>query len=434
MKQPKELAFMAIAQTCHFFSYYGIKGLLILFMLERLQCGDGHAFAIAAVFAALIELGGIFGGMLADKSMGFRSVITLGAASAALGYIGLLVDGWFVPSLSLIAVGSSLFSSNVTAFLSRAYGEQDSRRQRGFTIFYMVQNMGAFASTIICGIVAEVWGFTAGFGVAAVGMLVSCCLLLARGRDLGAMGKFSFAPVAMGFIAYGALSFADVALPVLPWITGGALLFFIVQLFRDPIFPKKDVQLLALYLGALILFYAAEDQICSSLLVFTETMSDRSFLGITIPSTAIMAVNPIVIFLVGLLTFKGRRRVLFPLVVTGGAFALLACGVGISLFPVMGIVAVISGVELALGSKIYSFTSEVASRGRSGMVMGMIPLSFSIAFLGSGHLSQAVAATNYSMGFGLIALLLIGGGIILDILIRKVLREKDTADQQLSAV
>ena len=187
---------------------------------------------------------------------------------------------------------------------------------------------------------------------------------------------------------------------------------------------------LLVYLGAMILFFAVEDQICSSLVVFSERVADRTVLGWTVPSSALISVNPVIILLLGALVAKMRFRLSVPFILVALSFGALAfvCfkEISLSFFGVMGMVSLISIAELMIGPVVYSYASEVAAKGKAGMVMGMLPIAFSLAFLLSGSFSKMVAINEsgsslfiYGSGFAKIAVIVLIGGLFLEILMKR---------------
>ncbi len=442
--QPKLLGLLSCVQMCKFFSHYGLRALLILYMVNQLQFSDSHSFGVNAVFIGLIELGGIFGGILADRFLGLRRSLFLGASILALGYFGLMVPNALFLALGLIILGGTLFGSNITALLGSAYSENDPRRERGFTLFYMIQNVGALISTLLCPLIATQFGFQWGFLIAALGMVVGVVALIWK-RDLLPQERLpiqkknalAVLPMMALILGMGILAIfkEEMALPFLPWITGGFFCFFAWKLLKEHTLSKSQVRQFLIYLGALILFFAAEEQICSSLVLFSERETNRALLGWEVPSSVIMAVNPVVIILFGTLISKFRAAIFTPFALVAlsfGSVALLCLfHLAISFWGVIGMVAVVSLAELMVGPIVMSFASEVAAKGRSGMVMGMVPIAFSLAFLLGGGFSKMVAIEDqvtslatYGAGFGKIALLTLIGGLVLQLLLRRMTREK----------
>ncbi len=438
--QSKILTLLSFVQLGKFFSHYGIRTLLVLYMIEHLRYFDAKAFGVNAVFCGLVELGGIFGGIIADRYLGLRRAMVIGGVLLSVGYSCLILEQGFLLSMGVIILGSSLFSGNILALLGLAYTENDSKRTQGFALFYMCQNLGALVSIGLCGLLASCYGFRLAFAVASVGMVISnLVLFLYRDLlgDLGEIPKQDRKPLyAMGLslllLALGGVCVyvEGTILLFLPWITGGFLLFFARVLLKDLRNSKKQVMKFLVYLGALILFFGVEDQICSSLLLFAERQTDRIVFGWMIPSSFITGINPVIILLFGSLVVKKQFSLMTPFVLTASAFALLSCfclaHLSFSIFGVMGIVALISVAELMIGPIVFSYASEMSAKGNAGMVMGMVPIAFSLAFQLSGECSKMMAVEDvhlslntYGSGFGLVSMLLLFGGIVLQIAMRR---------------
>ncbi len=441
MRHPKILWPLCFAQGWKFFSHYGIRSLLLLFMTKSLGFSDDQAFGTSAMFCGLIELGAIFGGILADRYLGLRQALLLGGWFLALGYSLLLFENNLFLSLGLIILGGSLFSGNITALLGAAYPDDDPKREKGFTIFYMMQNLGALASIVICSVVQAYFGFPTAFLVAASGMVLGNGILFLCRSHLSSqkvVRKRSFLiPLLACALIMGSgvllLKYQEIFLPILPWVTCGLFLFFALKLLNDPNFPKLLIKKLLVYLGSLILFFAAQDQICSSLIIFTERQAERTVLGWTVPSSIIMSINPVVILLFGTIISRVRSWLLSPFIILSASFASLSLlcflHLDLSIFGVLGIVMAMSLAELMVGPYVTSFASCVAAKGSPGMVMGMVPIGFSLAFFLGGYFSKMVAVEDlssslatYATGYGKIALLSFFGGIALYFFMKKLCR------------
>lgn len=444
--QNKILTLLSLAQMWKFFSHFGVRALLVLYMVKYLHYSDTHAFGVNAVFCGLVELGGIFGGIIADRYLGLKKATLIGGWLLAAGYAVLLLEQGLFWGLGLIIAGGSLFSSNIMALLGLAYTENDPQRKKGFTIFYMMQNLGALISTIICGFIAIHYGFRLSFAIAASGMVIGNLILFFNQGVLQHLGQAPKKGHRMGLatilctllFAIGALCVwsEKIVFLFLPWATGGVLLYFAIQLVKNTRWPKEEVYKLFVYLGALILFFAVEDQICSSLVLFAERQTERSLFGWTIPSSFITSVNPIVILLLGSVIAKRHVQMMTPFALTAGAFGILSIfclmALPFSIFGVMGVVTVISIAELMIGPLVTSYTSELAAKDNPGMVMGMVPIAFSLAFSLSGGVGKMVAIEKhqfslpiYGTGFGVVALLVLGGGFILQLLMKRFSSEKN---------
>ncbi len=414
---------LSLAQMGKFFSHFGVRTLLILYLVTEVGYSDAHAFGVSAVFCSLVELGGVFGGIMADRYLGLRRATYLGGWILSVGYGCLLFEEGLFLAMGLIVVGGSLFASNITALLGLSYGKEDSKREAGFTIFYMMQNVGALIATLLCGAVALQYGFRFGFALAAVGMLLSNFILLASRKQLKHLGElptcgsFLLMPILalLGVLALGTLCIwaESFVMPLLPVITTIVFIVILLQLAKDARWSKEQMRKFLLYLCAIIVFFAVEDQSCSSLILLSERETSRMILGFLVPSSWITVINPIVIILLGAFVSKIKTQLATPFILTGTVFAILTCfcalELPVSVLGIMGIVGAVSVAELLIGPLVFSYASEIASKGRSGLVMGLVPVAFSLAFQLSGWFSKMVAIEDhalsmhtYAIGFGFV--------------------------------
>ena len=181
---PKALFILFFAEMWERFSYYGMRALLTLYMVQELfrelsqAEADEKALGIYGSYTAMVYLFPVVGGILADKVLGFRKAIIFGGALMMAGHFALALEGMFFGgnmqlfflSLAFIMVGNGFFKPNVSSFLGNFYGLNDSRKDGAFTIFYMGVNIGALLSITTCGYVGEQISWHYGFGLAGIGM------------------------------------------------------------------------------------------------------------------------------------------------------------------------------------------------------------------------------------------------------------------------
>jgi len=209
---PKGLYFLAFTETWERFSYYGMTALVVLYMVNQLLL-PGHVEYIAgfAAFRAALEsaagplspqalasqLFGLYagfvyftpllGGMLADRWLGQRTAVVVGALMMFAGHVAMAFDASFLLALLLLVLGSGLLKGNISAQVGALYPPEDeARRSRGFVVFSTGINIGAVLGPIVCGLLAQLYGWHAGFGAAAIFMLVALSVYLAGYRHLPA--------------------------------------------------------------------------------------------------------------------------------------------------------------------------------------------------------------------------------------------------------
>ena len=209
---PKGLAYLAFTEAWERFSYYGMTALVMLYMVNQLLL-PGHIEHIAgfAAFRATIEsvtgplstqalasrIFGLYtgfvyftpmlGGFVADRWIGQRSAVVIGALSMSAGHLAMAFEQSFLPALLLLVVGSGLLKGNISAQVGALYPrEEEARRTRGFAMFSMGINFGAVAGPVVCGVLAQVYGWHVGFGIAGIFMLAGLATYLSGYRHLPA--------------------------------------------------------------------------------------------------------------------------------------------------------------------------------------------------------------------------------------------------------
>ena len=200
---PAGLSYLFATEMWERFSYYGMRALLVLYMVEYLlqpQHADNVlglssfragleavfgplaaqplASQIYGFYTGLVYLTPIFGGLLADRVLGQRRTVVLGAALMAAGHFMMAFEGLFLFALLLLILGNGCFKPNVSTQVGALYAPGDRRRDRAFSIFYVGINLGAFFSPLVCGTLGEEWGWHYGFGAAGVGMTIGLVIYL----------------------------------------------------------------------------------------------------------------------------------------------------------------------------------------------------------------------------------------------------------------
>jgi POT family proton-dependent oligopeptide transporter len=160
------------------FSYYGMRALLVMFFTASLMDGGWgwpreHAFAIFGTYTSLVYLSTLLGGYFADKIIGFRYAVVVGALLMALGHGSMALESPFFIylGLALLVFGSGFFKPNMTSIISEMYEGKEEKKDGAYTIFYMGVNAGAFLGILLCGYLGEKVGWTWGFGLAGIFML-----------------------------------------------------------------------------------------------------------------------------------------------------------------------------------------------------------------------------------------------------------------------
>jgi len=174
---PKGLFYLFFAELWERFSFYGMRALLTLYMVQEIFKAlverDVATAVVYASYGSLVYASTVIGGQVSDKILGMRSSIFLGGILMALGHFVLAIENdiAFFMALALIVVGNGFFKPNISTFVGSLYEDGDMRKDSGFTIFYMGINIGGFVAPLLCGWLAVTYGWHYGFGLAGIGMV-----------------------------------------------------------------------------------------------------------------------------------------------------------------------------------------------------------------------------------------------------------------------
>ena len=200
---PRGLTFLFATEMWERFSYYGMRALLVLYMVKLLLL-PGHADNVIGLgalrylfesmsgplgvqpfsshvyglYTGLVYLTPVFGGMLADRVLGQHRTILLGAAMMAIGHFMMAFEPLFLIALTMLILGNGAFKPNMSAQVGGLYAPGDPRRDRAYSIFYVGINLGAFLAPLVCGTLGEELGWHYGFTAAGVGMTIALAIYL----------------------------------------------------------------------------------------------------------------------------------------------------------------------------------------------------------------------------------------------------------------
>jgi proton-dependent oligopeptide transporter, POT family len=182
---PVGLYTLFFAEMWERFSYYGMRALLVLYMVKGfLHLNDGAAYAVYGAYTALVYATNFIGGMLADRLIGSRRAVVFGGTLMAAGHLLMTFESQisFYTALALVITGNGFFKPNISTMVGALYPQGSPKRDGGFTIFYMGINLGGAISPLLCGYVGEVFGWHFGFGLATIGMLTGVAVFVAPTR------------------------------------------------------------------------------------------------------------------------------------------------------------------------------------------------------------------------------------------------------------
>jgi POT family proton-dependent oligopeptide transporter len=172
------------------FSFYGMKALLLLYMVSQLKFDEPKGYAILGSYSALVYTMPMFGGMIADRFLGYRKAIIFGGILMTIGHLVLaLPQSWsFFYGMAFIICGNGFFKPNISSLVGTLYDNNDPRKDSAFSIFYMGINVGAALGGLLCGYVGQKINWHYGFGLAAVFMIVGLIVFSLGKKSLGEKG------------------------------------------------------------------------------------------------------------------------------------------------------------------------------------------------------------------------------------------------------
>ena len=440
---PRGLVILFFTEMWERFSYYGMRGLLILYLTQHFLFSDERSNVIYGAYNALVYVMTIVGGTLADKYLGSRKAVTFGAVLLVLGHFGMAFEGsgsrqlmtyqgqeyqltldgrggdahqivvgsqgqstirfndgatamlidnpaavglpatvlvadytvrvetetfyqnamYF--SLALIIAGVGFMKANISTIVGALYGFGDSRRDSGFTIFYMGINLGAFLSSILCGWLGIAYGWKYGFGLAGIGMVAGLATFLkyqhwlegkAEPPDMAVLARKVFGPFTveqlcylcgLGIIAVSMLLVMNAHLVEESYVGLLGILIFVVLVgyaLTQGQAEERDRMLAAIYfILAQIPFWALFEQAGSSLNLFTDRLVDRTVFGFSIPAPVFQSLNAMYIVIFGpvmaWLWITLAKRKLNPPAPVKFAMGVAMAG--------LGFLALVGGIELS---------------------------------------------------------------------------------------
>ncbi len=335
MGHPRGLATLFFTEMWERFSYYGMRALLVLFMTDQIVTGgldftDRTATAIYGLYTAAVYLVALPGGWIADRLLGAQRSVWFGGIIIMAGHFVLAIPNMqaFFLGLILVVLGTGLLKPNISAIVGEMYGDDDPRRDSGFTIFYMGINLGAAFGPIICGGLgqSETFGWHYGFAAAGVGMLLGLIQFRLTANSLGKAGLLPsssgdaeldrikrrkgwmgvwiattaiaivVALALTGVIKFNAVALATVMTYV---IVSVAVIFFIYMLAfagLDTVEKKRVIVIIVLFLAA-AMFWSGFEQAGSSLNLFADRYTDRMLGTFEVPASWFQSLNAVFIIL-----------------------------------------------------------------------------------------------------------------------------------------
>ena len=343
-KHPKGLKTLFFTEMWERMSYYGMRGILVLFMTASILDGgldfsNASASAIYGIYAASVYLATLPGGWIGDNLFGQQKTILYGGIIIMLGHLSLAIPNInsFYMGLILVVIGTGLLKPNISALVGSLYENNTELRQSGFTIFYMAINIGSILGFFICGYLGENIGWHYGFGAAGIGMALGLMQYIYNMKLLEGYGAEPFNKVSvieknkynkiilftllfiilitvsglLGLWKINPIPFANMLTVIITLISLSYFFYIFVFGNLDKNEKKRIVMIFILFIGA-ALFWSGFDQAGSSFNIFAKEYTDRIVFGWEYPASWLQILNPLFVvilspFMSYLWIFLGKR-------------------------------------------------------------------------------------------------------------------------------
>ncbi len=410
------------------FSYYGMRALLVLYMTKHLieQAHSGRpvfgfgalqsgleavfgplavqplASQIYGLYTGLVYFTPFFGGLLADRVLGQRRTVVLGAVLMAIGHFLMASEAMFLLALAFLIAGNGCFKPNISTQVGSLYPPGDPRRDRAFAVFYMGINLGAFFSPLVCGTLGQVYGWHYGFSAAGVGMLIGLGIYLWGRR----------------YLAADAIERLRAAPP---------------EAQRAPLTAGewRAVAGLVVLCALNIVFWGVYEQQGNTLQLFADRNADWHVFGHELPSTWFQSLNPMFIFLLipvlnGFWSWQSGRgrepgsvtKMAIGCILLGASFLVLVYvtrdlspDTRISVLWLVACAFIYTIGEIYLSPIGLSLVTKVAPARLVGMLMGMWFLSSFFGNYLSGYLGTYYEKMPREAFFLMLCVLGVGAGL-----------------------
>ena len=464
--QPRQLATLFSVEMWERFSFYGMQGILLIYLYySTAEGGLGidkvEATSIVGAYGGTVYLSTILGAWLADRVMGAERTLFYAAILVMLGHIalsalpGLLGVG---VGLVLIALGSGGVKANCTSLVGTLYEPSDSRRDAGFSIYYLGINIGAFFGPILTGLFQTTWGFHAGFILAAVGMAIGLTIYAFGRKNLPPEAREVPNPlppgrrammVVVGVVFVGAIALAaltgllnadNLAQAVVAATIVASIAYFAVILSNKRITTverQRVVAFIPMFLVSAV-FWSLYQQQFTVLTVYSDQQLNRDLFGWEMPVSWVQSINPVFIIILSgvyaaIWTKLGNRQPSSPVkfglgtIVMGVAFLLfipMASTVPNSapLLGVIGVIFVFTNAELLISPISLSLSTKLAPKIYETQMVALLFLSIALGTAMAGVLAEFYSVDDQVPYFGILGAIAIVVGAVLLLFVKPILK------------
>jgi len=468
--QPRGLANLFSVELWERFSFYGMQGIVLLYMYFEVAEGGlaidrAVAAGIVGAYGGSVYLFSVLGGWVADRLLGPERTMLGSGVLIMAGHtsLALLPGAWgLATGLILIAVGSGGLKATITNLVGALYARGDTRRDAGFSIFYMGINIGGLLGPLLTGLVFQRFGFHLGFGLAAVGMAIGLAQYLWARRSLPEhvhrvpdplprehypryLGLAGLAVVVVVVaVLTGLLTAENLSSVVVGAIVVAAVVLFVVLLTSrhlDGDERSRVWSFIPMFVASTA-FWALFQQQFTVITIYSDTRLDRVVEGVPllgtweVPIPWVQSFNPVFIILLApvfaaLWQRLGDRQPAAPVkfglgtALMGAAFLVFLPMVGVEGVPVLWVALVMlvaTAGELMLSPVGLSLTTKLAPKAFPVLMIALFYLSVALGTALSGFLAAFYSEENEAAYFGILGAVTIGVGVLLLVLSRPITR------------
>ncbi|MDT8910861.1 peptide MFS transporter [Amycolatopsis sp. PS_44_ISF1] len=453
---PRGLANLFGVEMWERFSFYGMQGILAIYLYYKVDQGglaqpEATATSIVGAYGGLVYLSTIVAAWVADRVLGSERTLFFSAVLVMIGHLALaLVPGLLGVGIGLVcvAVGGGGIKGNATAMVGTLYRADDSRRDGGFTLFYMGINIGALVGPLLTGLAQQEVGFHLGFGIAAVGMAIGLVQYVLGRRNLpdeartvpnplprahrpAAIGVgVLFVVVVVAAVLAGWVTAANLATVTAAVIAVASVILFAVVLSSKRITKverRRVLSFIPMFVASAV-FWSLYQQQFTVVTIYADKRLDRGLFGWTMPVSWVSSIGPVfVILLAGVFaavwTRLGDRQPSTPIKFAAGtalmgvAFLLFLPTAGSStqtpLLLLVLILLVFTIAELNLSPVGLSLSTKLAPRAFQTQMVALFFLSVALGSALSGSLAEYYSAEHEGAYFGVLGGIAVVVGLII---------------------
>jgi POT family proton-dependent oligopeptide transporter len=469
---PRGLSTLFFTEMWERFSYYGMRAILVLYMVAPLTgvanpgmgMDEGVAKAVYGSYVGLVYLTPVAGGWVADRLIGLRRTVLYGAIVIACGHYSMAIPTeatfWF--GLGLITIGTGLLKPNISGMVGQLYAEADTRRDAGFSIFYMGINIGSLLAPLVCGTLGENYNWHWGFGAAGVGMTLGLVQYVLGRKHLRGIGEaaeraatrqerataLKIAALCAAIIAVLIVVLRVLGQDMINAVTNSITIFILLvpvwyfrQILGHPGHTPQEMNhvraFVWVFLGAAF-FWMVFEQAGSTLTLFADKVTDLTVGSFTIPASWLQSVNPffIVVFAPVFSAIwlrwgdrAPRTAVKFgaALVMVGFSFliliiptnAFLDTGAKAAVWWLVSVYLLQTWAELLLSPNGLSATTKLAPTGLLGQFLALWFLATSVGTTVGGQIAR-LTSDDPVLSFAVCGGMAVAFGVVMLLLARRI--------------